>query len=147
MKVYYEYPNERRDGYAIDKFYKNYYYDRCRNPKEYSYEKEKNALEKYNYHVALIEDLVLELTRAANYICDQIRNYIFEAFRIEEGVLLVTRGDILGYQTYRIEYRGDERTEFPYLGLRKFMEQRETRDLHIGESIEEDYFRKYPWEE
>ena len=147
MKVYYEYPNERRDGYAIEKFYKNYYYDRCRNPKEYSYEKEKNALEKYNYHVALIEDLVLELTRAANYICDQIRNYIFEAFRIEEGVLLVTRGDILGYQTYRIEYRGDERTEFPYLGLRKFMEQRETRDLHIGESIEEDYFRKYPWEE
>jgi hypothetical protein len=145
LKVYYEYPNERPDGYSIELFYKRYYRQRV-SEAEYSYEQEGIALEKYNYHVALIEDLVLELTRAANYVCDHIRKYIFEGFRMQEGALLVTRGDILGHQTYRVEYRGEERIQFPYPGLRKFMEQRATRDLCIGEGIEEDYFKTLPWE-
>lgn len=147
MNVYYEYPAERSDGYSIEKFYKNYYQERFIGSERYSYENERIALKKYNYHVALIEDLVLELTRAANYVCDQIRSYIFEGFRTVEGVLLVTRGDFLSYDTFRIEYRGEERTKFPYPGLRKFMEIRATRDVHIGEGFEEDYFKKIPWEE
>lgn len=148
IKVYYKYPDERPSGYAIEKFYKNYYREKFRDEAVYSRNDELLAIRKYDYHVNLIEDLVLELTRAANFVCDQIRLYIFEGFRIEEGVLLVTRGDIFsGYQTYRIEYRGEDRIEFPYPGLRTFMEQRATRDLYIGQGVEEDYFRKMPWEE
>lgn len=146
VKVYYEYPDERPDGYSIEKFYKKYYHDKFID-EEQGFKNEQRALDKYNYHVALIEDLVLELTRAANYVCDQIRIFIFEGFRIEEGALLVTRGDFLGYKTFRIEYRAEQRVEFPYPGLRAFMEQRAARDLHIGEGVEEDYFIKMPWEE
>ena len=146
IKVYYEYPNERTNGYSIEKFYKQYYRENFRG-EGYSFENEQLAVDKYNYHVALIQDLVLELTRAANYVCDQIRNFIFEGFRIEEGALLVTRGDIWGHKRFRVEYRGGQRIEFPYPRLRAFMEERVTRDLYIGEGVEEDYFRKLPWEE
>lgn len=147
MKVYYKYPNERPDGHSIEKFYKKYYRERFRDEESYSFENEQIALKKYNYHVALIEDFVLELTRTANYVCDQIRTFIFEGFRIEEGALLVTRSDLLSYNTFRVEYRNEQKVEFPYPGLRAFMEQRATRDMHIGEGVEEDYFRKMPWEE
>lgn len=147
MKVYYNYPNERPDGYTVEKFYKNYYRDKFRDDTDWSREAEVEAVRKYQYHIALLEDFVLELTRAANYVCDQIREYLFEGFRIEEGALLVSRGDFFGYKTYRLEYRGDERTEHPYLGLREFMTLRSERDLYIGEGIEESYFAKLPWEE
>ncbi|SMD16254.1 hypothetical protein [Pedobacter nyackensis] len=147
MKVYYKYPNERPDGYTVEKFYKLYYRDKFRDDTDWSHEAEEDALRRYEYHVALLEDLVLELTRAANYICDQIREYVFEGFRIEEGALLVSRGDFLGYKTFRLEYRGEERNEHPYAGLKPFMNQRAERDLHIGEGVEESYFRKMPWED
>ena len=147
FRVYYKYPNERSDGYRVEKFYKAFYYENCtRSGIEYNSEKEQEAVEKYQFHLNLLEDILLELTRAANYLCDQIREFIFEGFRIEEGALLVIRGDMWGHQTFRVEYRGDERIEFPYPGLRNFMEQRVNRDLHIGEGIEEDYFKKMPWE-
>lgn len=145
ISVYYKYPADRdgdsESGYRIAKFYKDY--NRRHNP-NYDAELENKMVEKYNYHLALIADLVLELTRAANYICDRIRDFIFAGFRIEEGALLVMRGDILVSHTYRVEYRGEERSEYPYPGLRKFMEQRTTRDLHIGSGVEEDYFKKTP---
>jgi hypothetical protein len=145
MKVYYEYPEERRHGYAIKKFYKDYNYRRItRDGEEYNAEQEHLAVEKYYYHVALFEDLILELTRAANYVCDKVRASIFESFRIEEGALLVTRGDLMSSQTFRVEYRGAERTQMPYSGLRQFMEQRVSRDIHIGEGINDDYFRTFP---
>lgn len=146
VKVYSEYPSDREDCYGIEKFYKRFYRENIFNPDQYDYKKENEALEKYNYHIALIQDLVLELTRAGNYVCDFVREYIFEGFRIEEGALLITIGDFLGYKTYRVEYRGDERVDFPYKGLREFMKERENRDLHFGKGIEEDYFRKLPWE-
>jgi len=75
-----------------------------------------------------------------------VREYIFEGFRMEEGAILITRGDFFGYKTYRVEYRGDERTEHPYPGLKLFMQKRIGRDLSIGEGVDESYFTKYPWE-
>jgi hypothetical protein len=134
MRVYHEYLKERSDGVTVEKFYKSHYDDI--DPFE-----QNKLVDKYNYHNALIEDLILELTRAANYICDKIRDYIFEGFRLDEGALLITRGDILSSNTYRVEYRGDQRTTHPYPGLREFMTLREQRDLYIGTGIEEDYFR------
>ena len=146
MFVYWKYPKERKDGYAIEKFYKKFYADEYFG-KEDQREVERKALKLYTYHVSLIEDLILELTRAANFICDEIRKCIFKGFRIEEGALLVTRGDLFGSRTFRVEYTKQELIEIPYKGLRNFMEIRKSRDIHIGEGVEEDYFRKMPWEE
>ena len=136
IRVYYEYPKIRSDGYAIEKFYK-----------DFDHNDHWEGVKLYQYHVALIEDLVLELTRAANYVCDQVRFFLFEGFRLEEGVLLIMRGDFMQSNTYRVEYREQQRTELPYIGLRWFMTERESRDLHVGEGIEETYFPKQPWQQ
>jgi hypothetical protein len=148
VRVYQEYPGENPNGYSIEKFYKNYQREKFYyNEKDYSYENERKALDEYNYHVGLIIDLVIELTRALNYICDYIRKYLFESFRIEEGVILISRWDIFSSQNYRLEYRDSQRTEMPYQGLKKFMSERSERDYCVGEGINEYYFRKMPWEE
>ena len=141
--VCYVHMEERSDGYTTERFYKKYYRDMFQNDDEYSFEKERQALDKYNYHIALITDLVFELTRAANYVCDQIRLYIFEGFRIKEGAILVSSGDFSGYDTFRVEYRGDQRIEYPYKGLRDFMESRKSRDFKVGKGIEESYFKSF----
>lgn len=141
MRVYYKHSCERPDGYSTERFYKDYYSDACaRRGIPYDVKEEQLAVQKYNFHMLLLEDLVIELTRAANYICDYVRTDIFEGFRMEEGALLITRGDLFGYETFRVEYRGDERTQRPYQGLRHFMEQRASRDFKVGEGVDEDYF-------
>ena len=146
-RVFWIHGEEQHQSYITQKFYRNYYREAYRDPNDYSYEAEEKALEKYQYHLALIEDLLLEATRALNYICDFIREYIFEGFRLDEGAIMVMRGDFLGHSTYRVEYRGEERNDHPYPGLRDFMEIRNTRDFSIGTGIDEDYFKKMPWEE
>lgn len=148
MKVYHKYADgDGKYSYRTERFYRRYYRENYyQQPEKWSLEEENKQLEKYQFHIALIEDLVLELTRAANYICDMIREYIFEGFRLEEGALLVMRGDFLKYQTFRVEYRNEQRTDYPYPGLHEFMTLRNERDLQIGEGIEEDYFRKMSWE-
>jgi hypothetical protein len=55
------------------------------------------------------------MTRAANYVCDKVRENIDKVFRIEQGVLLVRRGmgmDMMEH-TYRLEYGERERVERP----------------------------------
>lgn len=99
--------------------------------------------EKYMFHVMLVQDLTLELTRAANYVFDRVRDNLFPSFRIKEGVLLVEVGPFtdLSWRTHRVEYRGDQRTKKPYPGLKTFMEIRnEQRDLSYGVGVCEDYF-------
>ena len=101
-------------------------------------EREKESfrlLAEYEYQTDLIADLTLELTRAANYICDFVRRFIDPVYRLKEGVLLVTSGmDIsLRTRTYRAEYIGDDRTLMPYPGLREFETKvRAERDFHYG---------------
>jgi hypothetical protein len=84
----------------------------------------------------------MELTRAANYIFDKVRQDLVSGFRIKEGVLLVEMGPFmdLSWRTYRAEYRDGERTERPYPGLREFMTIRESRDFTWGTGVSEDYF-------
>jgi len=88
----------------------------------------------FHFHVALVEDLALELTRAVNYVCDKIRAQLLHSYRISEGVLLIQSGPHmdLSYKTYRTEYRGNERVEIPYPGLEEFKTRRQTRDFHFG---------------
>jgi len=98
--------------------------------------------EKYSFHVDLVEDLVLELTRAANEVCRQVRVCLSPSFRLHEGLLLVTTGPDydLSFTTYRTVYRADE----VYRGLRDFMEARASRDLRFGEGVDESYIPSRP---
>lgn len=82
----------------------------------------------------LVQDLALELTRAANYVCDAIRAHLVPTFRLKEGVLLIQGGPYSGltYKTYRTEYQKAERTARPYPGLDAFLTVRLTRDFGFG---------------
>jgi hypothetical protein len=91
----------------------------------------------YLYKRDLIADLVLELTRFSNAICDEIRAEIDAQFRFEEGTLMVMYGPSVGFEyeylrpVFRPEdYRG---RSHPYPGLESFQTERHTRDRAIGE--------------
>lgn len=89
----------------------------------------------YDEHVNLVNDLFFELTRAANYVCDRVRETIFDGYRIKEGALLIERHSVgfeMKTERVRVEYRGHERTEMPYPGLKEFKKVRYvTRDYAL----------------
>lgn len=89
----------------------------------------------YNFHVDLIHDLMLELTRAANFICDWVRHDILPSYRINEGAIIADSGpyNFMDFITHRSEYLGDDRVISPYPGLEKFKLIRKTREYHFGE--------------
>lgn len=125
-----------REGNRIwmRKFYRDAYREEGRSFAEMENESAR-LLSKYEYHTDLIADLTLELTRAANYICDHVRQFVDPVYRTTEGVLLVTSGmDMtLHTRTCRPEYRGDERVPMPYPGFREFERTaRGTRDFNYG---------------
>ncbi|WP_158641951.1 FAD-dependent oxidoreductase [Corallococcus sp. AB018] len=101
-------------------------------------EKYRRLLASYLFHVHLIEDLALELTRAANYVCDKAREIIDPSYRMKEGALLVSSGPYsdLSFRVHRPEYRSTERTLHPYPGLKKFLTEREKRNEHFGKGLE-----------
>jgi len=109
---------------------------------EWNPERYKNLHESYIYHINLVQDLTLELTRSANYIFDKVRKNLLSSFRIKEGVLLVEVGPFedFSWRTHRVEYRDTEKTDKPYPGLKKFMNIRSSRDLAYGKGVREDYF-------
>jgi len=91
-------------------------------------------LRRYNEHVDLVQDLMLEVTRAANYICDWFRVYIDQKYRTEEGILLVEYGPISELRYVRVlpQYQNEERKLLPYPGLEQFKFERVRRDHHFG---------------
>jgi len=123
--TFHEHSTEYFDMFITDKFYKINRWDE----KLYA-----NLVNEYNFHVDLVEDLVLELTRAANYVCDNVRRFLLPSFRVSEGLLLVTYGPCmdLSFKTVRTEYRGQERILQPYPGLERFKEVRTSRDFCFG---------------
>lgn len=135
LKVFDQHAETTGDGteYWTRKFYK---IDR------WDVELYDKLLKKYEFHTKLIDDLTMELTRAANYVFDKVRQDLVSGFRIKEGVLLVEVGPFMDFswRTYRAEYRGTERTDRPYPGLREFMTIRDSRDFNWGTGISEDYF-------
>jgi hypothetical protein len=112
------------------------------NPERYHY-----LLAKYEFHTELVEDLALELTRAANYICDSVRLHLDSNFRMAEGVLTVMSGMYMDftYHTFRPEYRGKERKSIPYPGLAKFKKVRASRDSHMGSGYGPDGKNERIW--
>ena len=105
---------------------------------EWNPEKYERLNKLHDFHVDLVQDLIVELTRALNYICDNVRDSIFPTFRIKEGVNLIETGPNmdLGYKILRVEYRGEERTATPYPGLKEFKQIREKRDWCFGIGME-----------
>lgn len=102
----------------------------------------------HDYHTALLSDLTLELTRAANYVCDRAREYLDPTFRLDKGAILLQSGPHgmdMSYHSARAEYRADERTDMPYASLEQFVDIRETRDGHYGKGRIQRYrLRNWP---
>lgn len=89
----------------------------------------------YDFHVDLVSDLMIELTRAANFVCDEIRKDLSYSYRLKDGHLSVERGpdENLQYLEFIPRYSRDELSlAMPYLGLKQFYTDREKRDWHIG---------------
>lgn len=99
-------------------------------------------LDQYEYHVDLVQDLVLELTRGANFTIEKTRKYINPKYRENEGKLLITSGPSMdsGWRTFKVEYKPEEKKDIkPYHGLKSFMSERETRDSNFGEGVNTNY--------
>jgi hypothetical protein len=125
------YSKPQRDGSVLET--ERFYKIREWNPELY-----KLLSNRYEFHVDLVADLTYEMTRAGNYVCDQVREHLDRSFRIEQGVLLVRRGmtmDMMEH-TYRLEYRDQERAQHPYPGLQEFIQVRASREFYVGEGQE-----------
>lgn len=97
-------------------------------------------LKQYTHHVFLVEDLMIELTRAANHICNMVRKYIDSSFRLKEGLLILEIGPFMdmSYRQYRVNYSSEElKNKFPYQNLEDFKEARISRDYCRGAGIDE----------
>jgi hypothetical protein len=103
-------------------------------------EKYEELSKQYEYHVGLVEDLVLELTRAANYICDMVRASLDPSYRIRDGILIITSGPYMDftYKSHRVLYRGVEKNDIPYPGINAFKKIRFSRDFYFGEKDSSD---------
>jgi hypothetical protein len=107
------------------------------NPPEY-----KRLGDIFEYQVDLVQDLGLELTRTANFLCDQIRKNVSRSFRLAEGLLLIQTGPNMNFEwtTVRLEYSTNDINEFSYKGLKHLMEDRSNWNYHFGNGVSEDYF-------
>lgn len=103
---------------------------------EWNEEKYNRLARQYDFHVDLVEDLMLELTRAANLVCDQVREFVIPSYRLSEGRLSVESGPNFDFKWQRsvVQYDAEERKkDQPYPGLASFYTERADRDLHYGE--------------
>ncbi|MDB5292195.1 MAG: hypothetical protein JWL69_3436 [Phycisphaerales bacterium] len=123
------------DDHDRDRLYTAKRYHRARTDEDRA-----RAERMFSFQVDLVFDLTLELTRAANYVCDRVRELLDPNFRMLEGVVIATSGPymIFNWKKHRAEYRDGERTEMPYAGLREFMVVRKDRDYHWGEGTSID---------
>ena len=98
-----------------------------------------DLLKKYKFHVVLIYDLMIELTKASNLLIQKIRKYLNPIYREHEGKLLINT-DQYPNRVTKIEYNSDERMKkSPYGGLEYFMKTREKRSNCIGKGISDEY--------
>jgi len=125
-----ERPTPDNEWLVTVKFYQSREWD------EERYQRLGNA---YDFHVALVDDLMLELTRAANFICEEVRAHILPTFRLEEGIVMVESGPHLpdaNWRTFAVHYTSKEKATqpLPYPGLEAFKKDvRFTRDRCFGD--------------
>lgn len=100
------------------------------NPRPYA-----KLVAQYEFHVDIVSDLMLELTRAANLVCEEVRRHIAHNFRLAEGHVIVQRGPNtdLRWIEFVPRYSPEEAAApTPYPGLPQFYEDRNNRDWAIG---------------
>lgn len=106
---------------------------------EWDPERYHRLLAQYDFHVDLVQDLLLELTRAANLVCDEVRGNLLHTYRLAEGRLSVRSGPHMDF-TWResvVEYSAEERASpHPYPGLESFLTVRADRDRYYGTGTE-----------
>lgn len=86
------------------------------------------------YYISSLSPDIELFSKAANYICDNVRKVVNATFRLDEGKLLVTYGPCSEFD-YKIicpEYKDDEKISKPYPGLEVFKYIRENRDIYFG---------------
>lgn len=102
---------------------------------EWNPERYEKLFKDYEFQVDLVQDLMLELTRAANLIADLVRKHILRSYRIAEGLLVIEHGPVgvLQFRQEIVAYSTEERGRpFPYPGHQAFLTERAERDLHFG---------------
>lgn len=118
--------NKRGETLVIRQFYKIDQWD----PELYG-----KLLKKYECHVDLVQDLMLELSRAANWVCDEVRRHLTPSYRLEHGRLAVEYGPTTDLKMHRRipQYSARElRRQISYPGFEAFKSERALRDLHFG---------------
>jgi hypothetical protein len=128
LEVFFRHAEEHGDSWLTRKIYHD-----VQGSHDYE-ERSQQLLKVYEDHVDLVEDLVLELTRAANYVCDNVRISLDPSFRLTEGAATCTYGPTmdLKFITIRPEYSHEERESVLYPGLGPFDGLRNNRDHHFG---------------
>ena len=122
---------ENADEYRTEKFY--------RQDADWTAERERTLLAQFDAHVGLVQDLMVELTRAANLVSQTVRETLLPTYRIPEGVALLEGGPYssMTFTKYRPEYTAVEREDRPYPGLAAFKKARFDRALHFGHPEDE----------
>lgn len=119
-------PRARGDTLFTDKFYKIEQWE----PPLYA-----KLVAQYDFHVDIVSDLMLELTRAANLVCDEVRRHIAHNFRLIEGNVIVQRGPDMELRWVEFVPRYSPKeaaAPTPYPGLSQFYDDRDSRDWAIG---------------
>ncbi len=129
---------ERNDMFYTEKFHKLQWHEQS------IYDK---LFNEYMFHFYLVQDLTVELTRSANYICSLIRKYIDYKFRLEEGYLYFESGPFMdmSFKKYRVSYSNDNIKQGLYNGLESFKEERINRDytVAVGKNSKDIEFIKF----
>lgn len=124
--VFHKHAEQTDDEWRTEKFYKKIWHH-----DEAVYNK---LVDEYESHLALLDDLIFELTRAANLVVVKTRERLTPSYREEQGLLLVQRGPNpdFTYSSYVPQYRSEElASERPYPGLENFKKVLATRDFHF----------------
>lgn len=83
----------------------------------------------YDWWSNLLEDLALELARAANLVCTAVRETLDPRYRLDEGLIVMESGpyEDLMFRKHRPQYAASDGWR-PYRGLRLFLDDRAGRD-------------------
>jgi hypothetical protein len=100
---------------------------------EWDEERYERLSKDYDRHVDLVIDLMFELTRAANFVCDEVRSSLIPTFRLADGVAMVMYGPCQpdgAWYTFAVHYTPEEkdRQPQPYPSLEAFKQVRFTRE-------------------
>lgn len=124
-----EHAEEERGGLTTRKFYQ---IDGWNNERHHLHRE-------YKFHVDVVMDLMSELTRAANLICDKVRKNVFRAYRRADGHLIVQTGPLLdsSWHEFVTRYKDEEVEQTPmFSGLDSFLAERSSRDHVFGSGTE-----------